>query len=133
MVLHELHGLLLKKITDDIRKWIKQLLAADDEWTDILAFSDEREEELMRWASSKGVLLTKQTIDPEQFKVDHKVDNLDLVRDRFAEYLKGYTADIRKMDKIFYACNLLPFLEDKCLSLLDDSIKEVEESQAKEE
>ncbi|KAI3943336.1 hypothetical protein MKW92_038906, partial [Papaver armeniacum] len=140
MVLHELHGLLLKKIPDDLRRWIKQLLVADDEWTDILAFSDEREEELMRQASSKGVLLTKQTIEPEQFKVD----NLDLVRDRFTEYLVGFSADIRKAEEILRACsdipqtcqsveNLLPFLEEKCLVLPDDSINEVEESQAKEE
>ncbi|RZC87488.1 hypothetical protein C5167_036029 [Papaver somniferum] len=136
-VLHELHGLLLKKIPDDLRRWIKQLLAADDEWTDILAFSDEREEELMRRANSKGVLLTKQIIDPEQFKVD----NIDLVPDRV--YLVGFSADIRKAEGILRACpdnpltcqsieNLLSFLEDKCLLLPDDSIKEVEESQAKE-
>ncbi|XP_026433732.1 uncharacterized protein LOC113331209 isoform X2 [Papaver somniferum] len=115
MVLHELHGLLLKKISDDLRRWIKQLLVADDEWTDILAFSVEREEELMRQASSKGVLLTKQTIDPEQFK----------------EYIIGFSADIRKEEEILRACsdipqmcqsveNLLPFLEEKCFSMYNE-------------
>ncbi|KAI3963517.1 hypothetical protein MKW98_022939 [Papaver atlanticum] len=135
VMLRELQGVLVKKIPDELRKWIKRLLV-DDEWADILRVSDEKEENLMRQARSKGISLTKQTIDPEQFKVD---DDLDLVRDRFTDYLNGFTAEIRKTEEILCAfsdipemCqsveNLLTFLENTSLSFPDDSINEIEES-----
>ncbi|XP_026433734.1 uncharacterized protein LOC113331209 isoform X4 [Papaver somniferum] len=96
MVLHELHGLLLKKISDDLRRWIKQLLVADDEWTDILAFSVEREEELMR----------------QEYIIGFSADI------RKEEEILRACSDIPQMCQSVE--NLLPFLEEKCFSMYNE-------------